>query len=147
MIMKLNLKLAAFALLAVMPLTLRAETGGGNFAASSGTAPGKTQADVTVSVRGTVRDASGVPLPGVVVLVKDRPSSGVMTDADGAFFITVPKGATLVFTCMGYKTIELLASETAMAVSLEEERLELRRPWSWATACSGERASSGQSPM
>lgn len=125
MIMKLNLKLAAFALLAVMPLTLQAETGGGNFAASSGTAAGKTQADVTVSVRGTVRDASGVPLPGVVVLVKDRPSSGVMTDADGAFFITVPKGATLVFTCMGYKTIELLASETAMAVSLEEERLEI----------------------
>ena len=84
MIMKLNLKLAAFALFAVLPLTLRAETGGGNFAASSGTATGKTQADVTVSVRGTVRDASGVPLPGVVVLVKDRPSSGVMTEGSDA---------------------------------------------------------------
>ena len=41
MIMKLNLKLAAFALLAVMPLTLRAETGGGNFAASQGQPPGR----------------------------------------------------------------------------------------------------------
>ena len=125
--MKFHLELAVFVLLAGIPLKAMAGTNasGEVLSADEMSVIMSSQNDGTVSVRGTVRDAAGVPLPGVVVLVKDRPSSGVLTDADGGFTITAPSGAELVFTCMGYKTVELPATGSPMKVRLEEERLEI----------------------
>lgn len=55
-----------------------------------------------VTVRGKVTDADGEPLPGVFVLHKDS-NRGTSTDAEGEYSIDVPKDASLLFTCIGFK--------------------------------------------
>ncbi|WP_207508562.1 SusC/RagA family TonB-linked outer membrane protein [Telluribacter humicola] len=61
-------------------------------------------ADVTV--RGTVTDETGAPLPGVSILVKGT-SRGTTTDVNGTFSIAVPdQSAVLVFSFVGYETME-----------------------------------------
>ncbi len=57
----------------------------------------------TLNVSGVVSDETGEPMPGVSILVKGT-SNGVATNIDGAFSITVNKGATLVFSSIGYLT-------------------------------------------
>lgn len=52
------------------------------------------------TVRGKVTDASGLPLPGVAVLVSGT-SNGTMTDDNGNYSITVKKGDVLLFTSLG----------------------------------------------
>ena len=54
------------------------------------------------TVKGTVKDTSGLPVPGAVVLVSGT-SQGTSTDADGHYSINV-KGdnVTLEFSCIGY---------------------------------------------
>jgi TonB-linked SusC/RagA family outer membrane protein len=59
-----------------------------------------------VKVTGRVRDDKGEPLPGVTIRVKGS-SAGVATDAAGSYSITVPNGATLVFSSVGYLTQEI----------------------------------------
>lgn len=61
----------------------------------------------TVKVAGTVMDESGEILIGVNVKVKDT-SIGTITDLDGRFRLNnVPSGATVVFSYLGYKNLEL----------------------------------------
>ena len=55
-----------------------------------------------ISVRGTVLGENNLPLSGVSVQAKGGPT-GTNTDADGKFSIQVSKGATLVFSYVGYK--------------------------------------------
>src|SRR5687768_3656164 len=53
------------------------------------------------TVKGTITDQNGLPLPGVNVTVKGT-KTGVQTDVDGSFAITVPDNATkLVVTYIG----------------------------------------------
>jgi TonB-linked SusC/RagA family outer membrane protein len=59
-----------------------------------------------VKVTGRVRDDKGEPLPGVTIRVKGS-SAGIATDAAGSYSITVPNGATLVFSSVGYLTQEI----------------------------------------
>ncbi|MCZ8216441.1 MAG: carboxypeptidase-like regulatory domain-containing protein, partial [Cyclobacteriaceae bacterium] len=54
---------------------------------------------------GRVATATGESLPGVNVLVKGT-NVGTMTDANGSFKIAAGN-ATLVFSYIGYKTVEL----------------------------------------
>lgn len=64
-------------------------------------------ATVRKNITGTVKDAQGLPLPGVGVKIKGT-SSGTSTDEQGVFRINLPVGnETLVFTYVGYKTIEV----------------------------------------
>ena len=56
---------------------------------------------------GVVSDEYGT-LPGVSVYLKGRASVGVATDTNGAFKIKASKGDVLVFTYIGYQTIEFL---------------------------------------
>lgn len=60
------------------------------------------------TVRGSVRDESGEPLPGVSVLVKGT-SAGTITEVDGTFLLrNVPAGAkTLVISFIGMETQEV----------------------------------------
>ncbi|WP_246202406.1 SusC/RagA family TonB-linked outer membrane protein [Spirosoma agri] len=67
-------------------------------------------------IAGTVTDEKGVTLPGVSVLLKSSGSAGrgptvqqrgVVTDAKGTFQLTVPDGATLVVSFVGYLTQEV----------------------------------------
>lgn len=59
----------------------------------------------TTIVRGTVTDDTGMPIPGVNVIQKGT-SNGVVTDFDGNFAIEVPQDAILVFSYLGYATVE-----------------------------------------
>lgn len=72
------------------------------------------------TISGTVKDGEGMPMPGVNVLVKGT-SNGTQTDFDGEFSIAgVRKGETLVFSFIGYKTVErVIDSQDNLNLSLE----------------------------
>ena len=75
------------------------------------------------SVSGTVTGAGGGNEIGVVVFVKGDQSNGTMTDEDGRYSIDVPdNGSVLVFSLLGYKTMEVpVAGRSVVNVQLEEE--------------------------
>ena len=59
------------------------------------------------NVSGIVTDVSGIPLPGVTVVLKGT-TQGTITDMDGNYSLSsVPANATLVFSFVGMKTIEI----------------------------------------
>lgn len=68
-------------------------------------------------VTGTVRDYEGEILPGVNVIEKGT-SNGTITDVEGSYTITVPSGAILVFSYIGYLTEEI-AVDTRSAIDVE----------------------------
>jgi len=72
-----------------------------------------------VSVKGRISDAgSGDPVPAAAVLVKGT-STGVVSDADGNYSITVASDATLVISSIGYTTVEIpVNGQTKIDVSL-----------------------------
>ena len=55
------------------------------------------------NVSGTVSDDSGLPLPGATVIVEGT-ATGVSTDFDGNYSISVSEGDVLVFSYVGYAT-------------------------------------------
>lgn len=65
-------------------------------------------ADIPAS--GTVIDNDDEPLIGASVVVKGKPGVGTVTDLDGNFSLNVPANSTLVFSYIGYATIELPAA-------------------------------------
>ena len=73
-------------------------------------------------ITGTVTDAMG-PVIGATVMEKGT-SNGTVTDFDGNFKLKVQPGTTLVFTYIGYKTLEQPAKD-GMAVTMEENAKEL----------------------
>lgn len=74
-----------------------------------------------VTVTGTVRDAStGEGVPSAAVIVKGT-TTGVSSDADGSFSITVKKGVTLVFASVGYTSVEKVAVDAHIEVFLEQD--------------------------
>ncbi|GAA4299540.1 hypothetical protein GCM10023163_21170 [Aestuariibaculum suncheonense] len=79
------------------------------------------------NIQGTVTDAkTGIPLPGVNVLVKGT-GKGVSTDFDGNFKLSgVNSNSILVCSIMGYKTIELTVGiKTSFKIQMDEEVGEL----------------------
>ncbi|MHB1106580.1 MAG: carboxypeptidase-like regulatory domain-containing protein, partial [Lutibacter sp.] len=77
-------------------------------------------------VKGVVVDASGSPLPGVSIVVKNT-TKGASTDFDGNFTISnVQKGETLVFSFIGYNTKEFLVNNANFInVTLSEDTQSL----------------------
>ena len=77
------------------------------------------------NVTGRVLDENGEPLPGATVLVVGT-TLGTVTDLDGNFSITVPDGATLTFSYIGYnpKRIEV-AEQSIINVSLQVDPTSL----------------------
>ncbi|MCR5518757.1 MAG: TonB-dependent receptor [Bacteroidales bacterium] len=72
-------------------------------------------------VSGTVSSTTGESLIGAGVLIKGT-STGVVTEADGSYQLQVPDGATLEFSCIGYKTVEYMPGpKTSLNVVLEED--------------------------
>jgi TonB-linked SusC/RagA family outer membrane protein len=59
-------------------------------------------------VKGKIVNEKGQPVPGVSVRVKGA-STGVVSDADGNYEISLPAGqATLIFASLGYKSREVI---------------------------------------
>ena len=61
-------------------------------------------------IKGTVVDTKGETIIGATVMEKGT-SNGTITDFDGNFTIKVQEGAILVFTYIGYQTIEVPAKQ------------------------------------
>lgn len=73
-----------------------------------------------VKISGTVTDAEGEPLIGVSVIEKGN-SLGVTTDLDGKYEIAASIGGSLVFSYIGYETVERKISKAGVIdVRLDE---------------------------
>jgi TonB-linked SusC/RagA family outer membrane protein len=74
------------------------------------------------SISGTVADKSGLPLPGVSIVVKGT-ATGTITNIDGIYTISnIPDGATLIFSFIGMKSQEVaIAGKTTVNITLEED--------------------------
>ncbi|MGI5914708.1 MAG: carboxypeptidase-like regulatory domain-containing protein, partial [Bacteroidales bacterium] len=61
-----------------------------------------------IVVTGTITEESGYSLPGVSVVIKGT-TTGVLSDVDGAYSITVPDAnSTLAFSFIGYISKEVV---------------------------------------
>ncbi|MBC9929068.1 SusC/RagA family TonB-linked outer membrane protein [Chitinophaga qingshengii] len=87
--------------------------------------PGQLMAQ-TSPVKGTVRDAvSKTPLPGVTITVKGT-TQGVTSAANGTYSLSVPAGATLVFSFVGYARQEIpVSGRSTIDVGLSESSSSL----------------------
>jgi TonB-linked SusC/RagA family outer membrane protein len=83
-------------------------------------------AQQNVTVTGTVTDGSDAPLPGVNVTIKGT-ATGVATDANGKYSITVPgRDAALVFSFVGFATQEITVGDrTQLQITLQEDLKQL----------------------
>lgn len=72
-------------------------------------------------VSGVVQDQNGLPIPGVTVTVKNT-NRGTVTNLDGEYSISAPANGTLVFSYIGYKTVEILVDNNEeISIQLEED--------------------------
>jgi TonB-dependent starch-binding outer membrane protein SusC len=78
------------------------------------------------TVKGKVKDANdNTTLPGVTVFVKGT-TNGSTTDLDGNYSVQIPEQATLIFSYIGYKTVEInVGSQTMIDIALESDLTEL----------------------
>ena len=75
-------------------------------------------------IKGIVKGAGGIPLPGVSVLEKGT-QNGTSTDFDGVYEIKVSRNATLVFSYLGFKNQEIkTAGKSSTANVLLAENTE-----------------------
>ena len=73
-------------------------------------------------ISGTVVDASGVPVIGAAVYVVGNTSTGVMTDVDGKFALSVPSNSAVAVSCIGYATQTIqIGTESVYNVILVED--------------------------
>ncbi len=71
-------------------------------AKSSATEVHKAQQQTGRVIKGVVKDAEGIALPGVTVIVKGT-KTGISSDINGAYSITVPSGSNVIsFSMIGY---------------------------------------------
>ncbi|MCM1355749.1 MAG: TonB-dependent receptor [Staphylococcus sp.] len=90
-----------------------------NSAEASATAP--QAVSQKIKVRGTVIDENGDPMIGVSI-VQEGSQNGVATDFDGNYSITVPTGATLHFSYIGYKPYTVkVTSQTTIDVTMDPD--------------------------
>lgn len=73
-------------------------------------------------VKGTVKDASGEPLIGVSVSVKGKSGIGTITDINGNFSIQCGANDILVFSYIGYATLEFpVNGNSSLSISMKED--------------------------
>ena len=75
-------------------------------------------------VSGVVSDNTGMPLPGVSVLVKGT-KTGTQTDFDGKFSIKATSSQVLIFSYVGMNTQEAKANSTSVNVKMTSSSIEL----------------------
>ena len=75
------------------------------------------------TVKGTVNDASGLPLPGANIIVVGT-STGVVTDFDGNFTLTISQNPpfSIQVSSVGFETLsqEITKNNETLAITLEE---------------------------
>ena len=79
----------------------------------------------TKTVTGTVSDGSGMPLPGVNIVIQGT-TQGANTDFNGKYSISANTGDVLKFSFLGYKeTTATVGLSSTIDVSLEEDAATL----------------------
>ena len=74
-----------------------------------------------VTVSGTVLDSAGWPLIGASVLEQGT-LNGTITDIDGNFSLSARKGSVLEVSCIGFKTVTVIAeNDQTLTLTLEED--------------------------
>lgn len=81
----------------------------------------------TLQVSGLVTGAQGGGEVGVTIVVKENPATGTTTDSKGYYSIKVPSAdATLIFSYLGYKTVEIpVSGRTRIDVQMQEDATEV----------------------
>lgn len=78
-----------------------------------------------MAVSGKTTDSDGETLPGVNVIIKGT-TTGAVSDFDGNYAIDAPADATLVFSYLGYATIEISVNgQSTINASLEPSAEQL----------------------
>ena len=89
--------------------------------AFSGTNDENNRQDSRIQVKGEVTDVAGEFLPGVNVFEKGT-TNGAVTNIDGVYAIDAAPTATLVFSFVGFKTLEIpVNGQTTINVVMEED--------------------------
>lgn len=74
------------------------------------------------AVNGKVTDSKGEPVIGASVFVVGSTNHGTETDLEGNYSLSVPSGASLNFSCIGYATeIVLVGDRTVINVTLKDD--------------------------
>jgi len=73
---------------------------------------------LTSTLSGTVTDESGLPLPGVNIIVKGT-TRGTQTDFDGNYSISALKDEILVFSYLSFETIEKSIKSNTTTLNVE----------------------------
>jgi len=79
-----------------------------------------TEMDQATELSGTVANAAGEPLVGVLVTVKGNASVSTITDGEGRFSIATPAGTTIEFSLLGYTRQAVTASADMTVVMTED---------------------------
>ena len=83
--------------------------------------PGVSFAQNLFKVQGCVTDEQNEPLIGATVQTIDK-SKGTITDSSGNYVLSgVPKGSTLVFSYVGYKSKEVKVTSASLNVVMESD--------------------------
>lgn len=82
------------------------------------------QKSTSIKVSGVVVDQFENPLPGATVILSGT-TTGVVSDIDGKFQISCPKGSTLAVSFVGYKNNTVIANEENVKVVLQESYVTL----------------------
>ncbi len=81
-------------------------------------------ADV-IRVGGEVLNADGIPLVGATVMLKGT-TTGVSTDAQGNFSLSVPRDGVLEISFIGYQPLQVpVAGKSFLSITMSGEALEL----------------------
>ena len=74
------------------------------------------------TISGTVSDNSGLPLPGVNIIVKGT-SNGTQSDFDGNYTVNANVGQTVVFSYVGFNTAEkaVTAATSTLSIQMTED--------------------------
>ena len=81
----------------------------------------------SITVKGVIKDETGIPVIGAAVFQKGESSNGVVTGLDGDFSITVPSDAYLAVSCIGYKDASVAVGGNAslnITIAVDSELLE-----------------------
>jgi len=96
------------------------------------------------TISGNIADEGGLPLPGVNVIVKGT-STGTQSDFDGNYTIQANVGQSLVYSYVGYQSLErpITASSSTISISMEPDTAVLNEVVVTAQGISREKKSLG----
>lgn len=85
---------------------------------------GEETVQQATGIRGRVTSQTGEPLPGVTIYIKNT-QTGTVTDVNGTYYLSgAGEGATLVFSFVGMKTLEVqVGTQTTLDVVMEDETI------------------------